>query len=356
MSLLFVDGFDHYVTADLTKKWHILASTGSSGATITAAAGRNGSGALTNNGSTASSNSWISRTFPPAASWVIGFAFKFSGSVATPLIIAALTDAGTTQCDLRLNADSTLSVTRNGTALTSGTSATALSSGIWYYIEWKITIANSISAGSCKVRVNGSDVITVATSQDTQNTANATASQLKLGIQTTNSSTSILQFYDDVYVCDSVDSGIAGVPNNDFLGDVRAEAILPNGAGNTTGMTPSTGSNYTCVDDTTPNDDTDYVSSSVATTKDTYAFANLTTSPVTIFGVQTVLTQRKDDAGHRFTCPVTRTGATDYDGSNYAVLDSYSMDCQVRQSNPNTSAAWTEAGVNGAEFGMKVVS
>ena len=42
MALRFVDGFDHYVTADITKKWN-----SNDGGTISASGGRRSSGAVT---------------------------------------------------------------------------------------------------------------------------------------------------------------------------------------------------------------------------------------------------------------------------------------------------------------------
>jgi hypothetical protein len=344
MSLLFVDGFDHYATADFTKKWLIADSV----ATIQTSAGRFGGGCLRATGT--SVNRSVTKTFPPTATWIIGLAVKHGGNNgANPGQIITLLDAAVVQCDVRINVDGTLSVTRNGTALTNGTSVAALSVGTWYYVELKVTIANSISAGSCKVRLNGVDVITVATGQDTQNTANATANQIRIGQNVTNISQT--WDHDDLYVCDG-----NGSVNNDFLGDVRVETLYPTGAGNSTGFTPSAGANWQCVDDTEINSDTDYAYAAASGTKDLYAFGNLTSAPTSIFGVQTCLGQRKDDAGAKLTVPVTRSAGTDYDGSNHAVLDSYIFDHQVRELDPATAAAWTEAGVNAAEFGIKVVA
>lgn len=354
MSLLYIDGFSHYATSDFgAKGW---SKTDNTATTVVQSAVQRfaGASAIRWNGASSGSTSvtFLSRAVTAAASWVIGFAFRMGVAPSSAAAIVSLRDAGTTQVDLRLNPDGTLAVTRAGTALTGGTSALSLSPDTWYYIEWKVTIANSIAASSCKVRVGGVDWLTVAAAQDTQATANASANQLVLGqVFATTTGTTYVVYLTDLYVCDQ-----SGSVNNDFLGDMRVLTLLPGGAGNTTGWTASAGSNYQCVDEAAPNGDTDYVSTATATTKDTYAYPSLSVSPSTIAGVQTVLDVRKDDAGSRTVVPVTRSGGTDYDGSSYSVTDTYAMNCQIRETDPATSAAWTESGVNAAEWGVKLTA
>jgi hypothetical protein len=342
MSLKYMDGFDHYATGQFTRKWTLV------GGGITAApAGRFGGSCLRIN-VTGSTN--IYKVLTPSASWVIGFAFRIAGASGGSTNITALTDAGTIQVELRLNPDLTLSVTRNGTALTGGTSVTTLSLNTWYFIEFKATIADSIPANSCKVRINGVDVITVATGQDTKNTANATANGFYLGVNYAGGTGGNWD-WDDLYVLDG-----SGSVNNDFLGDVRVETLYPAGAGNSSQWTPSAGANYACVDDVTPNDDTDFVSSSTIGQRDTYTMSNLGGNPPSIVGVQTLLLNRKDDAGSRQMAAVVRSGGSDYDGASVSVFDTYSYATEIRETDPGTAAAWTVTGVNSMEAGIKLVS
>ncbi|AQV94744.1 hypothetical protein BJN34_12725 [Cupriavidus necator] len=335
MSLIFMDGFDHYATADITKKWTSLA-----GASINASGGRRGGGAMSVSGS----GNYVQKTFPAAAGWVVGAAL--SANILSSATIFALLDAGTIQCDLRLNVDGTLSVTRNGTAVTGGTSTLALSAGTFYYIEWKVTIADSIGANSCKVRVNGVDWITVATGQDLKSTANATANQVRLGI----SASTLTLLYDDHYVNDQ-----NGSVNNDFLGDVRVDALYPTSDGANQAWTPSTaGAHWSLVDETAPNT-TDYVESGTAAQKDTYGMGDISHTPVSIFGTQVNIAALKDDAGARSLKPVTRSGGTDYSGTAQALATTQAYYSEVRETDPATSAAWTKTGFNAAEFGVECV-
>ncbi len=337
--LLFIDGFDHYVTADITKKWTSVAGS----TTINASGGRRGGGSLRVGGNTAI----VTKTYAASASWVIGFGFTSTG-VATSTNICSLLDAGTVQVQIRLNVDGTLSVQRNGTNVTGGTSVLALSAGTYYYIEWKVTIADSIGANSCKVRVNGVDWITVTAAQDLKNTANASANQVTLGTSTTPGTVD----YDDHYVCDQ-----SGSTNNDFLGDVRVDTIFPTSDGNYTAFTPSTGSShFALVDEATPNT-TDYNDGAAVNDRDSYGMGNLAAlTSQTVYGVQVNAAILKDDAGAKSAGTMVRSASTDGDGASVALGTSQTYISQIYETDPNGSIAWTESSVNAMEAGVKVTA
>jgi hypothetical protein len=340
MTLLFADSFDHYATADITKKWN---STG--GGTINSTAGRRSGGAYrgSSNGNT------ITKTFAANASVVVGFAYKASAIPGTDCTIATLLDAGSVQCNLGIKADGTLYFNRNGTALTGGASTLALSSGAFYYIEWKITIANSVAADSCKVRVNGVDWITIAAGQDTQATANATCNQLRIGV--TGGDPGDADF-DDLYLCNQ-----SGGTNNDFLGDIRVDAIFPNADGNYSQFTPSSGTDhYLLVDETTPNT-SDYNDGDTVGDRDSYAFGNLTAlTSQTVYGVQVNAAVLKDDAGAKSASTFARSGSTNTDGASTALSTTQAYLTDVYETDPNGGGAWTETSVNAAEFGVRVTA
>ena len=337
--LLFIDGFDHYATADITKKW-----TSQIGTLTIGAAGRRLSGQLR----IAANTSYVTKTFASTASWVIGFAYSAATLPTTAITLAELRDAGTQQCELRLNPDGTLSVTRAGVAVTNGTSATALSVGAYYYIEWKVTIADSIAANSCKVRVSNVDVINVAAGQDLKATANAFANQLRIGNTT---ATTVVGDYDDLYVCDQ-----SGSTNNDFLGDCRVDTQFPNGDGATNNFVTSTGTtHYTLVDESTPNT-TDYVDSSTVGDRDLYDFANLTPlAASTVYGVQVSTAANKDDAGSRSVAVTARSGTTNVDGATQALSTSQLYFSSIFEAD-SASSAWTQTSVDAAQFGIKVAA
>lgn len=345
MALRFMDGFDHYATADITKKWTSI--TGGS-VTINAGTGRRSSGSMSI--SLGSANG-VSKTLDAQATWIVGVAVNYTTFPTNNVGLLRFLDAGTLQCSLLVNPDGTLSVVRgSGTAVTGGTSTFALSANTFYYIEMKVTIADSIGANSCKVRVNGADVITVATGQDLKSTANATANQIGLSNSALSGSSVIVA--DDFYVCDST-----GATNNDFLGDVRVDTLFPNAEGNFTQFTPSTGTtHYTLVDETAPNT-TDYNDGATAGDRDSYALQNLSAlTSQTVYGVQVNAAVLKDDAGAKSASTFVRSGGTNGDGATAALGTSQAYVSQVYELDPNGSVAWTEASVNAMEAGVRVTA
>lgn len=338
MALLWMDSFDHYVTADLVEKY-----TSNAGASISAGNGRNATAAL-------SGGSGLIKGLAPAdATAIIGFAHRPTGTLGNNDVLM-LGDGGfgnsTAQATVRILADGSITVYRGnssvGTVL--GTSAAGVvSSGVWQHIEAKITIHDS--TGAVTIRVNGVAVLTL-TGVDTKNTAAAqwTAFQVQPGSG---------NYIDDLFVCDG-----SGSNNNDLLGDCRVECLLPStGNGSNTGLTPSTGTDHgALVDESAPNDDTDYNGATTTGVKDTYNFPSVATTGA-VKGVQINLSAKKTDTGTKTICAVTRPGSTDYDGPTQALATTtYQYYSSIRETNPDTSALWTVSEINAAEFGMKVVA
>ena len=342
MTMLFMDGFDHYATADGSKKWTSFS------AAINASAGRRGGGCVE-----ANAGDECAKTFTAATSFVIGFAFSVGSLLpGSTRVICKLTDAGTVQCSILLNSDGTLSVVRGtATAVTGGTSSFALSTNTFYYVEWKVTIADSIGANSCKVRINGADIITVATGQDLKSSANASANQVSLWHSSNTGADSTVRYYDDFYICDQ-----SGSTNNDFLGDLRIDALYPNADGTYSQFTPSTGTDhFALVDETTPNT-TDYNDGSTVGDRDSYALGNLAAlTSQTVYAVQVNAAMNKDDAGAKSASTFVRSGGSNSDGASAALGTSQAYVSQMYETDP-ASAAWTESTVNGMEAGVRVTA
>jgi hypothetical protein len=341
VSLRFLDSFDHYVTADLTEKW-----TTNSAAAISAGSGRRGTAALL-----IASSTYVEKTLDAQATWIVGCSYRCTGLPAILRSLIAVLDAGSIQAQLMLAADGTLQVTRAGNALTDGASTFALAVGTTYYLEFKVTIANSIAANSCQVRVDGTVVLTVAAGQDTQVTANASGNQIRCGPGSSTSGAS--WYYDDLYICD----GTGGV-NADFLGDCRVDCLFPNGDGANSAWTPSSGTTHsTLVDESAPNDDTDYLASSTASARETHTLGNLASMTLPLVrGVQHSLSMKKDDAGTRQAKSLLKSGATTQVGSTTHTLStSYAFYTQMYDTDPNTGAAWTTSAIDALEAGVEAV-
>lgn len=348
MALVFCDSFGHYPTADLTKKW-----SASNGAIITTNPRFPGVPYLY--GSSSYPQTW--RLLPTASdTWIIGMGYRWGGG-NEPLF--SLYDSSTglpgsapgCQVDFRCSGgriDIYRGRTENGTLLASVNAQ--LLSGAWNYFETKIVIGDGTD-GKIYLRKNGVQIY-ANEACDTRN-AGATADISGPVISSGNSDGSGSGSYSDFYICDDT-----GSYNNDFLGDIRVQAIMPSGAGGTTQWTPSTGSNYQCVDETTALGDGDYVSETTAGEKDTYAFGNVTPTTGTVKAVQVLLGARKDDAGSRSIAPVYGNGtpASDVDGTTVSIGDTYEFYREITEQDPVAASNWTISSVNAAEFGVKLVS
>lgn len=344
MALRWLDSFQHYATADIAAKY--TSTTGTVG--IVAAVGRRGGSTLRapNNTSVASS---VTKTIDAQGTWTVGAALKIlrNPAGASAIALIALLDAGTLQVDLRINGDETLSVTRNGTVL--GTTTARFGIGYYQYLELKVVISDTV--GTVEVRIDGTSVLSLS-SQDTKNTANATANQIRVGTGAAATVTTTLT-WGDLYICD----GTGGV-NDTFLGDIRVDAFLPSGNGNSSQLAGSDGNstdNYLLADESTPNGDTDYLSSATIGNKDTYAFSDISYTPTAIVGIQTVLSA-KIDSGARSLAACVRSGGTDYDGATVALTTSYVFYPEIRQVDPATALAWTKTNFNAIEMGSKVAA
>jgi len=226
----------------------------------------------------------------------------------------------------------------------------ALISGKRYYIEVKWNCVNSIGADTFIVLVNGEEWLNLPAGTDTRHTGETEGvSRILL------CGSGSYVYFDDVYICD-----LTGGVNDDFLGDVAIVCLNPDGNGNTndfTGSDADSTDNYLHVDETQPDDDASYVESSVVTDVDLYTFENLAVTPTVICAVQTVTFAKKDDASAKTAKLITRINSTNYEGSAFAPDDgSYAYFTELWDVNPDDSAAWEEADLNGAEFGIKVES
>lgn len=292
---------------------------------------------------------------------IFGFGFN-PGAPATTYnmnVVVLFDDAATfatVQLGVKLNNDLTLSIFRTSHSTILATSTATLTAGQWSQIEFKWKIADSISAGDVELRVNGVAVITLAGGTDTQGTANASATGFGLSgnVPTITSGGASTYAYDDFFWFD-----LTGSTNNGFVGEVRIITLRPDGNGNYSQMTGSDGNsvnNYQLVDDVgTPNADTDYVESSVATTVDTYTHSDLPASVNTVYAVEVDHVVKKTDTATRKINTTFRISSTDYDGAARQDLTSaYTTQFTLYDTSPATTTAWTATELNGAECGFKV--
>jgi hypothetical protein len=326
MALLFVDGFD---AGDIAAKWSVSSGSWSYSASTRFSTG--GAASVSGLGTTL-------KSFTASAQVFVGMAL-FVSNLSNRILFTFRGDAGVTaHTRLMVSTDGILYLQRGGTTVATS-AAGALNQSVWTYIELSTTIADA--GGTVTVKSNGTTVINFT--GDTRNGgASTNLDSIFIGESTSIS-------YDDLYICNSVGSA----PYNTFLGDIRIHSLMPNGAGSLTQMTPSSGANYTTVDEL-PYSATDYVRGSAGQV-DLYTAADLPAGVGTIFGVQANAIVKKSDAGNLSGRTVIKSGTTTSNGTSISLGTTDTTITDTRSLNPDTSLAWTSGDVNGIEVGMEAV-
>jgi hypothetical protein len=313
-----------------------------------ATAPRTGSYALMLNGSSSASI-----VIPASAKVTWGSAVNWSASNAASYWVSFWGDGGTVQhLSLTLDATNHLvlrlgSIT--GTPLV--TSTATLPNSQWRYLEVQATIADS--GGRCTVRIDGVTIIDYT--GDTKNGGTGTnIDRITLGGQTSSSPTWI---WDDMYILDGVDdTANTGRKDNDFLGDIKVEPLLPNGDGAVSQWLGSDGNsvqNYLLVDEVPPNT-TDYVGTPTVGNRDLWALADVTATAQTVLGVRATLHAAKSDAGAAGMKIALResSGTLTLDADMPLSTTWLSYWGPVRRTKPS-GGAWTPAEVNALQLGVE---
>lgn len=344
MTILFMDGFSHYATADITKKWSGITSS-----PVITSNGRRGAGCLQNATGTSGLQGFANRALPSSiATGGVGFALYVNdlpGGDSQGTFLRFV-DTSTVHVLIGVDSAGALVAYRASSSNVLGRSAGGLvSTGAWNHVEAKVTINDS--TGAVTVKLNGVAVLTL-TSVDTRNAGNSTYNLFGIGQFATSGSH--LRF------CDLVAWDTSGSTNNDFLGDLRIDSLYPNADGNYSQFTPSTGTDhYALVDETTPNT-TDYNDGSAVGDRDSYALGNLAAlTSQTVYAVQVNAAMNKDDAGAKSASTFVRSGGSNSDGASTVLGTSQAYVSQVYETDP-ASAAWTESTVNGMEAGVRVTA
>ncbi len=342
MALLWIEGFEGFgsslgsapsPTDILSRKYPLI--NGESGMDIET--GRGGSGyCIEIGGSTGYYFQCPNLTTDPTC--VIGAAVKIPSLPASLNLTISLYDGTTLGMNIRMETDGTLSAYRGVTLV--GTTVLALTTNTWYYIEFKVYVHDS--AGTVDINVNGSSWLSL-TGVDTRQATMTYHTAFRLGAPSLDTS------WDDVYFLDGT-----GSANNDLLGNRKVVAIDPGSAGDNSDWTPSAGSNYQNVDEgSLLDEDTTYNETSTDNHQDLFNYGNLPGSVSSVDGVQ-INTEGRVTSGSMDLSAVIKTGTTTSVGSPVAVASTnYITTVRVAEQDPDTAAAWTPSGVDGAQFGVK---
>ena len=207
----------------------------------------------------------------------------------------------------------------------------------WQYLEVKITI--SATVGEVTIRINETQILNL-TSQDTKNGSDYIRWFDMTHINGQHCS------WDDLYVDDA-----------QFHGDCRIRTFVPDSISSTNNdFTASAGNKDECVDDIPSNEDTDYIVSDTLNHKQTFG---ITTGALgTVKGIQLNNHCRVDAGGSRKITPLIRSNGTNYSGTEVAnnVPDTYKFESEVWETDPDDSNVWTQTKLEAAEFGLEITT
>jgi len=213
------------------------------------------------------------------------------------------------------------------------------------YIEAHVVIHDS--SGVLTVKVDGVQVINY--SGDVCNGGTANIRSFRIGYPTAGIVGTAYAHYDDFVVNDTT-----GSYNNSWTGRGGIELLSPNGAGNSTDLTASAGSNYECVDEQPPDDDTTYVYGSTPDGHDGYTLTN-TTQSGTVEAIKWFAYAKTTAAGSDAIKRHLRINGTDYNGaSDLNLTTDYAYYKEILEENPDDSAAFETADLDAMEAGVVV--
>jgi hypothetical protein len=353
MALNLLEGFDSFTTTAYIATKH---SWRTNNGVASIVGGKNGNALRLKNASVSGSQGAyegvqdLTLTFASPISGgagYVGFAFRRSTnnlpSGGTLWTLANFGGFGGSGFGLFINSSGQVNAR---TTVSLGTS-TALAYNTWYYIEVYMKPSTGGPTGAATVWLNGVQFATLGGSAALTGTLSQT--DLLAKTNSAGAPSSIISFdFDNIYVCD-----VSGSYNNSRLGPVQVTTLFPSSDNSVAwSRTGGSGTNYSCVNDADPDGDTSYVSSGTGGTIDRYGLTNLAITQ-TVIGLQTNLVAKV--VGN--VAPLWKISGTDYVGNTYATSASpYKYGSQTYDTNPGTSAAWTQSDINAAFFGLKRIT
>lgn len=341
--LKFIEGFEHCGTAGATMsqiasrlatKWDLVGERSSPGYSIETGYGDWGICLRCSNYNT----DQMVKHFDDQSTWVIGFAIK------TPVIAAAsastffrLMKRSTNLFEIGFS--STLQpkiyLLNSPTATYTGST---LSTNTWYYFEFKIVV--HVSAGSWEFKINDVSITSqtgVATGLDS--IANA--------VQFVHSSKCCL---DDIYILD----GQAGA--NDFLGRSKIFTYFPAQDTGLNEWNVSSGTDHYAVVNEVTLDMASYLGTNIDGGKELFLFDPVSTAG-TIHGIQVVTQCAITGSELKVANILCESNASEVTlESIIAQSDNHIDSLLIIENDPNTASAWTDDGLNAANFGIEKVA
>jgi len=328
MALLFIDSFDHYSTAQMSRKWTSLG-----GGAVIQSGGRTSNCMMASNGGP--SKTVGAGTY---SSLAVGVAYNTQNLSNTPIRIQDAT--GSLIAYLQHVGDGRLFVRVTfppSSSWSSANSTFVMNTNVWYYLELQVTI--SAGAVTYAAQANGASILSGTMGSGLTGTWDQVALIAAGG---GNNS-----YFDDFYVTDG-----------ELLGDIRIYPLYPRLDGTTLQWVPSAGTtHFNLVNEHAPDDAASYVSCSSANVgnQDQYYLDQITGFSGTIKGAQGLWCLTKSDAGTASVLGVYRNGAGTIVNTANTFNPSYpswQYFTEAQRKSVFTSSDWTATEINSMQLGL----
>src|SRR6266511_3379808 len=292
--LRFADSFEHYGTLTsnmLLGWWASLAVAGGDTITLSSTFARTGTKSLKFTDNIGVNANCDARFTLGVSAITAGFGasvYLTSLPVANATVGMQFRDSTNTSIlTLLFQSDGSIEARKgSSTGTVIDISDSILTAGTFHHVECKAVF--DTVAGSVEVRVNGITVIQIGS----LNLGSAPAVACSLRMLDANVSNPDV-YWDDVFAWDDT-----GTHNNDFIGPQRILTIFPTGDTAQADFTKNgAATGYGCVNQSTPDGDTTYLSSTVVGHKTDLSLPTLPPELVTIAGVIVPAMARLDAAG-----------------------------------------------------------
>lgn len=355
MALLWMDGFEQYNSSPSTTsaleitpesgapgKYHTQNVTGIHGSIIKTA--QTGQQSLYIGGS---ATQYLSLQIPETSTIVVGFHIRSDTLVNGARFFSLSTSNGagpTNGIKIEfLNTGALRVVDSSNSSVFFTTSTGLMSAAIWSHIQIKAVFG---ATGSIELKHDNASVGSVS-SVDTRGGIGGAG----YTFCTFSGNNSNNTFVDDYYVCDGT-----GAENNDFLGPVSVYTLWPTAAGSQTNLTPNSGSNWQCVDETVWND-TSYVHGNTDGLVDLFNCTDLPANVSTVHAVSVGNVSKKVDTfGARKVRNKIKSGVSTSNGATATTtFGVYKISYDIFSTKPG-GGAWSKADVDAMEIGIETQS
>lgn len=274
----------------------------------------------------------------------VRIAFKANTYSSSDLVFFQFGEGSTTHVLISVNP--ALGNVRTYRGSTNTTLATS-SSGVWAPYSWvclEAYVKIADSGGRTVVRINGNSTPVIDYTGDTRNSGTGFFDSIRVGSYS-GGGTGIELFFDDIMVRDDTWCGTGGI----YL-------LTPNAAGDESDWSASQGEAWECVDELPPSFN-DYISTPAANSGAISLFGvqNLPVAPTEITAVGVLAKARMSAPGSGLVRVAAKSGTTTVYGSSVGLDVGESWLTAFMDVDPNTSAAWTESGVNALQIGIENV-